>query len=318
MEDKHWSEEKEVIKTNRPLLFMLFLLKHIPGLLVRVLVYPISFFYFIFVPRARKEARRYQKQLKEFTNGESPEKISAFKQILSFGLCITEKMQGWLGQIEYEKVEYQNDNHEELINNLKEGKGAFIMASHLGNMELMRSLSGCCNDFAGHKVQIIAVMEVGTSKQFMKTLNGISSDVAMNVVDVAEVGPDTICYFMEEIEKGALIIVAGDRTSAHAKDKTIPHEFLGKETQFPYGAYLIPFLLKCPVYYMFGLRSKLSINNPMQHLYIEKSKIDTTCSRSEREGNIKALCSEFVEKLEKYTKKYPYQWYNFYNFWNQV
>ena len=28
------------------------------------------------------------------------------------------------------------------------------------------------------------------------------------------------------------------------------------------------------------------------------------------------VLSAFIEKLEKYCQKYPYQWYNFFNFWN--
>jgi len=312
----HWADEKEAIKTNKPLKLVLVLLKHLPAWLVRSIIYPISFFYYLFSPRARNESYRYQKQMREYTNGKSPKKYRAYRQILSFALCIIEKMQGWLGQIDYDKVEYQEDDHEELLDNLKEGKGAFLIASHLGNIELMRSLSDCCEKLAGRHVEVIVVMELATSEQFTKTLNEINSKVAMNVINSADIGPDTICYFMEEIEKGSLIIVAGDRTSAHARDKVIVQNFLGKPAPFPYGTFLIPFLLKCPVYYMFGMRSRTSIFNPMQRLYIEKSEINSDCGRSEKEENIKALCSEFAAKLEKFAIMYPYQWYNFHNFWN--
>ena len=40
----HWSEEKEVIKTNRPLVLLLSLMKKLPAAFVFVLIYPISFF----------------------------------------------------------------------------------------------------------------------------------------------------------------------------------------------------------------------------------------------------------------------------------
>lgn len=312
----HWADEKEAIKTNRPLKIILLLLKHLPGWLVRTVIYPVSFFYYIFSPRARNESYRYQKQLKKFTNGECPKKIRAYRQILSFALCVLEKMQGWLGQIEYSTVEYQNDDITPLINQLKEKKGALLIASHHGNIELMRSLSGYCSKLVGFEVPIIVVMEVATTEQFTKTLKEINGEVSHNVINSADIGPDTIVYLMEQIEKGGLVIIAGDRTSAHARDKIIVQDFLGKPAPFPYGTFLIPFLLKCPIYYMFGLRSKTSIFYPKQRLYLEKSLINTDCSREEREDNIKALCAEFSGKLEKYTKMYPYQWYNFHNFWN--
>lgn len=315
-DNTHWADEKEAIKTNRPLKIILLLLKHLPGWLVRTVIYPVSFFYYIFSSRARDESYRYQKQLKEFTNGESPKKIRAYRQILSFALCIMEKMQGWLGQIDYNTVEVQDDDITTLVNQLKERKGALLIASHHGNIELMRSLSGYCSELVGLEVPIVVVMEVATTEQFAKTLKEINCEVSHNVINAADIGPDTIVYLMEQIEKGGLVIIAGDRTSAHSRDKVIIQDFLGKPAPFPYGTFLIPFLLKCPVYYMFGLRSKTSVFNPKQRLYLEKSLVNTDCSRGEREDNIKALCAEFSGKLEKYTKMYPYQWYNFHNFWN--
>lgn len=312
----HWADEKEAIKTNKPLKLILILLKHLPGWLVRTVIYPISLFYYLFSSRARNESYRYQKQMREYTNGNSPKRFRAYRQILSFSLCIMEKMQGWLGQIDYGAIEYQDDDHEDLFNTLRDGKGVFLIASHLGNIELMRSLASYCDTAVGRSVETIVVMELATSEQFTKTLKEINSKATMNVINSAEIGPDTICYFMEEIEKGSLIIVAGDRTSAHTRDKVIIQDFLGKPAPFPYGTFLIPMLLKCPVYYMFGMRSRTSIFNPKQRLYIEKSAVNNNCSRSEKENNIKALCAEFANKLEKYAIMYPYQWYNFYNFWN--
>ncbi|MBQ1392319.1 MAG: hypothetical protein IIY81_02040, partial [Lachnospiraceae bacterium] len=63
-------------------------------------------------------------------------------------------------------------------------------------------------------------------------------------------------------------------------------------------------------------RKKMSLVNPVYKVYIEKSKIDFDCPRNKREEGINNLCLEFIEKLEKFCRMYPYQWYNFFNFWN--
>ena len=78
---------------------------------------------------------------------------------------------------------------------------------------------------------------------------------------------------------------------------------------------MIPALVKLPVYFMFGMREKMSIFNPKYNIHIEKSSVDFNCARSEREQNIVQCCEEFVEKLQKFCVMYPYQWYNFFNFW---
>jgi len=312
----HWADEKEVVKSNKPLKLILGLLKHLPGWVVRLVAYPISFFYFLFSSRARNESYRFQNQLREYTKGEYPKRISAFKQILSFAFSIIEKMQGWLGQIDFNQVGFCDDAVEQLREQLRQKKGSVIIFSHLGNMELIRSISYHIEDSVGREVPIFAVMDLSTSEQFTKTINEINERATVNVIDSSNIGPDTICFLMEEMEKGSLLFIAGDRTSAYSRDKVIVNDFLGKPAQFPYGSFLIPFLLKSSVYYMFGLRSKTAIFNPKYKLYFEKSQIDTECGRTQREDNINAMCQEFIGNLENYTKQYPYQWYNFHNFWN--
>ena len=82
----HWADEAEAIKSNRPLKVLLFLFKIMPAFLVHSLCYPVAFFYLIFSPHARKDARLYQKQLKEFTGGKVPHRVSGYRQILNFSL----------------------------------------------------------------------------------------------------------------------------------------------------------------------------------------------------------------------------------------
>ena len=100
----HWSDEAEAIKSNKPLKFLLILFKLLPTFVVHLSCIPVSFFFFIFVSHARHDARDYQKQLKKYTNGKVPLKISGYQQILSFSLCILEKMEGWLGKVKFDRI----------------------------------------------------------------------------------------------------------------------------------------------------------------------------------------------------------------------
>ena len=311
----HWTEQKEVIKTNKPLKLLLVLFKHIPGVFVRALIYPVSFFYYVFVKEARESAAKYQKQLRTFTGRNIPSRISPYKQILSFALCILEKMEGWLGKIKFSKIQYHDDDITSILELLKEGKGAMLITSHLGNMELMRSLSDYNYQLVGREVPVYVIMDMDVNSNFSQTLKSVNPKVSFNVISSNQIGPDSIVTLMEAVEQGALVVVAGDRTSPKSKEKVLRINFLGKEASFPYGVFLIPALMKVPVYFMFGLRSKLSIFNPKQNVYIEKCHTDFNCPRSEREQRIIQCCGEFVARLEKYCILYPYQWYNFFDFW---
>ena len=313
----HWTEQKEVIKTNKPLKLLLVLFKHIPGVFVRALIYPVSFFYYVFVKEARESAAKYQKQLRTFTGRNIPPRISPYKQILSFALCILEKMEGWLGKIKFSKIQYHDDDITSILELLKEGKGAMLITSHLGNMELMRSLSDYNYQLVGREVPVYVIMDMDVNSNFSQTLKSVNPKVSFNVISSNQIGPDSIVTLMEAVEQGALVVVAGDRTSPKSKEKVLRINFLGKEASFPYGVFLIPALMKVPVYFMFGLRSKLSIFNPKQNVYIEKCHTDFNCSRAEREERIIQCCGEFVARLEKFCILYPYQWYNFFDFWQK-
>ena len=289
---KHWADEEEVIKTNLPLKFTLNLFKVFPSSIVRLCAYPVSFFYLLFSRRARTEALLYQNHLRTFFGSDFPKKISSFRQILSFAFCVLEKLEGWLGKVELNSVEFQNDDIEALISQLEMHKGAVIICSHLGNSELLRSLSSYNRTRVSWKVPVISVMEIKSTVRF-----------------------NTIIRLAEFAEKGGLVVIAGDRTSARNRTKNIKKNFLGEEASFPYGTFLVPFLLKIPVYYMFGMRKKDVVRNPKYQVFVEKSSVALDVPRSKRDAAIESLCGEFVSKLEKYCKLYPYQWYNFYNFW---
>ena len=222
----HWTERQEVIKTNKPLLLLLVLFKYIPGVLVRALIYPVSFFYWVFAAEARKSAKEYQLCLREFTGRNIPKRISPYRQFLSFSLCVLEKMEGWLGKIKFSKIQYQNDDITSILDLLKEGKGAMLITSHLGNMELLRSLSDYNQQLVGREVPVYVIMDMDINSNFSNTLKSVNPKVSFNVINSNEIGPDSIVTLMDAVEKGALVVIAGDRTSPYSKDKNLKISFL--------------------------------------------------------------------------------------------
>ena len=311
----HWADEKEVISSNKPLLLIFSLMQKLPSYLIFVLIYPISFFFYIFSKRGRVEAKNYQRQMKEFTGGKVPLKISPFKQILSFSLCVMEKMEGWLGNYHYNELVTHDDDLKFLQSQLEQGKGALFIGSHLGNIELLRSLSSFGENGIIRKISVTAIMELKSTEQFNRTLKEVNPNVDFQVIDPEKIGVNTIVELQEQIENGGLVVITGDRTSARSRSRIIREKFLGKDADFPYGVFVLALLLKAPTYYVFGLRTKTASLRPKYHIFVEKSKVDFERPSSKRDEKIHALCKEFVVKLEKYCIQFPYQWYNFYNFW---
>lgn len=315
-EELHWASEKEAVRSSKPIKLLFILLKHLPSPVVNVLIFPVGFFYLIFSKRARNEAKLYQKILSEYTNGVVPKKISPYKQITSFCLCVLEKISGWLGKVQFSELIVHDDDCPALINDLNNGKGALFVTSHLGNMELLRSLSSFSRNGCNRNVPVSVIMTMNVTEQFTQTLKEINPNYSLNAIDPMTIGVETIFELQEKIENGEIIVIAGDRTSPASQNRVIVKNFLGKPAAFPYGTFVTVSLLNAPTYFVFGMREKTFTLFPKNNILVNRSKTNLDRPRAEREQMISELLDEYIFYLEMNCKKYPYQWYNFYNFWH--
>lgn len=317
--NKQWFNEKEQVRTTLPFLLILWLIKVFPLSIVSLFIFPIAFFYYVFSARARVEIKRFQKQMKVFTGGHVPYKFSTYKTIFSFSLCLVERIAGWLGKIKEEDIFYNDDDIDDYWENLENGKGCLMIISHLGNSDLLRSLSTFCKAGVDKVIPVTVIMEINSSEKFNRVLKKINSDYELTALDPTNITPETIILLQNKIKNGEIVVVAGDRISAHSKNRFIKTKFLGKEANFPYGVFLISALLSCPTYFCFGLRDEPVMLHPINAVYMHKSDIDfSNCLRKERDKKIKQLCENYVMMLEKYCMWFPNQWYNFYDFWSET
>ncbi|MBP5402048.1 MAG: hypothetical protein J6Y36_02695 [Treponema sp.] len=315
-----WATEKEVIKTSFPIYLTLFCIRVFPGFINNGLIAIIGFFFFIFSKRARKECLRFQNQLIEYTKKIKEkcikEKIpNVYKQIESFAITFVEKLECWVRTKSRIKVKINDDDITKLIDQLNEGKGAFVLVSHLGNSEVLRNLANKNQIFLKREVPVAVLMDLSSTSNFTNTIEKINPGFKENIIDVNNITPASIEKMQTTIEKGGMVVSAGDRISKKADSRYFIFDFLGKKARWSYGVYLIAMLLRAPVYFLMGTREKDVSFNRKYNVSVKKSTINTDCSRSERETNMKQLCLEFINELEKCCLEHPFQWYNFYDFW---
>lgn len=314
---KQWYEQKEAVKTSIPVKITYLMVKILPLPVVCLIIFPVSFFYYLFSSRARKEVERFQKQMQEFTGGHVPAKKSVYKTFYSFSLYLVERIAGWMGKIQPEDIFFNDDDIEDFWKNLDEGKGVMLLGSHIGNMDLLRSICSVSETGLDRKIPVTAIIETSSSEKFSEMMKSINDDYDFSVIDSKDIGPDTIVILQEKISRGEIVVCFADRVSAHSANRFIRTKFLGREANFPYGVFLMAALLECPVYFCYGLRDSPVMLRPVNAVYMERSGIDFCgCDRKEREEKIRKLCEEYVLHLEKYGMWFYNQWYNFYDFWN--
>lgn len=305
---KQWYEVKQ--NHNAGYFLTYFLLKCFPPAFMRFMVFPVAFFYWAFGKRTRCVSRNYLKRL------DSPAKrsSSSFLHIVSFALNLVENVQGWAGKFSFKYVHWQSDDVEELVRDINEGRGCVILISHLGNAQMMKALASMGESGTERKMDITTISDAKVSGGFNALLNEINPSSSVNLVNSDDIGPETVFLLQEKLEKGGVVVIAGDRVSAHT-DRNLEIDFLGQKAPFPYGVFLLTALLNAPTYFVTGLRHKDFSMRPDYDMFVKKNPLTFDCPRKEREIRIRQTACNYVSNLEALCRLHPYQWYNFFDFW---
>ncbi|MDR1128599.1 MAG: hypothetical protein LBL20_04730 [Treponema sp.] len=309
----HWSEYREETAGYWHVKLILILFRIFPVVLLRVIAYGVSFFYYLFSGRARTESRRYLERISAQKPGQKP--FRPLAHITAFSLALIEKVEAWGGKALFDRVQFQEDDIGELIGGLEQGKGALLLTSHLGNIEFIRALAGFSRTGLSRNVPVTVLVDFSVTGYFNRMLQELNPESQVQAISVNEVGPETVILLQDRIACGELVAIAGDRTSANTRNKYFHLPFLGREAPFAYGPFLLTALLEAPAYFVFALRRKDLSLASQYNMYIHRVPVSFDCPRKEREQRIEQLARLFAGWLEYYCMLYPYQWYNFYDFW---
>lgn len=313
---EHWSDIEEVGGSPWHFRFMLWVVCHLPLFMVEFCTAVICFFFWLGAAPVRARSKIYLEHLRR--TGARVGLFGTYKHILSFALSMVEKLLGWKGAIKLNRIETQNDDLHLLVDQLNKGEGAFLLCSHLGNMEMLRSLTGYGEFHTDKRFQVFPVVDLSGSKKFNALLRELNPDLMENVIDANSIDVDSAIWMKEKIQDGNLVVIAGDRTSANNKNRVIETSFLGEPANFPEGAFSLASILNAPVYFAFAIRKHdFNIRLPYE-MHVVRAKTSLDCPRRERPERLKELLREYTEILESLCQKHPYQWYNFYNFWDGV
>lgn len=311
---EHWSEIKEVGGGLWHFRFMLWTACHLPLFMVECITAVICFFFWLGARPVRARSRIYLNHLSK-VSGKRFGFFSTYKHIFSFALSMMEKLLGWKGAIKLNQIESQNDDLQMLVQQLNQGRGAFLLCSHLGNMEMLRSLTEFGEFHTERDFQVFPVVDLSGTTKFNSLLRELNSDLIDKIVDANSIGVDSAIWMKDKISAGDLVVIAGDRTSANSRNRTIETDFLGEPANFPEGAFSLAGILNAPVYFIFVVRKKDFNIRTAYEMHVVRAKTSLDCPRKERPERLKMLLHEYAEILERLCVKHPYQWYNFYNFW---
>ena len=107
----------------------------------------------------------------------------------------------------------------------------------------------------------------------------------------------------DNLVRGDLVMMAGDRTSPNAHTKYETVSFLGKPCKFPIGTFKFAKSLAHPIFAICVMNS----GGEKYTVYVKEIK----------SKNTKDMINDYAKFLEKLILKYPKQWFNFFDFFEQ-
>jgi predicted LPLAT superfamily acyltransferase len=273
-------------------------------------------FYFV-APAARAASREFLSRAAATASRPAPRRSDSFKHFLSFAEALVDKIDAWSCEIGVVDLRFREDDVGELVADLRAGKGAVLLCSHLGNAELLRALASL---EVGEQIKgfsFTSIVEFSGTARFNRLMAEVDPRSMGMLVSASDIGPDTMIRLKEQVDSGGLVVIAGDRVAAKNRDRVIGLEFLGAEASFPLGPFVLADLLEAPAYFMFALRERdLDWKSPYE-FYVNRAVSSMGGPRRGRDERTKTLAAEFASALGALAALHPYQWYNFYDFWSR-
>lgn len=300
---KHWSKMQER-GTLLGMQILLFVYRIFGRRLLSVFLFPVVVYLYFSGGASKKASLEYWQRI-ALING-TPEKVDyriGIQHFYAFAQSAFDKIDAWLGKITKDDIIYSQEHP--FVTLEREKKGAIFIGSHLGNLEVCRALG-----HGRYQTRINVLVFTHHAVEFNKIMQRINPASNVDLIQATHVGPDLAILLKERIDKGEIVVIAGDRTSVNSTGRVIYCDFLGESAPFSQGPFILASILDCPVYHLFCLKHGNKYRVIFEHV-AETLKF----SRATRQKELAKTINLFAQRLEHYCLQYPLQWFNFFNFW---
>ena len=264
--------------------------------LARLILHPISLYFLAFSLQARAASRKYLRKVL----GREPRLSEVYRHYHTFAATILDRVYLLHGQ--YSRFDVRTFNEDIVRDSLAAGEGGFLLGAHMGSFEILRSLG---RDARGLKVRMVMYEE--NAKKVNAVLDAINPAVAGDVIGLGKL--DSMLKVERALSKGEFVGMLADRTIQG--EGTLPVSFLGAAARIPVGPFRIAAIMKRPVIVMFGLYG----GGNRFDIHFERLVDMGGVERGTRDAVIEHAVRKYVERLEHYCRRSPYNWFNFYDYW---
>ena len=289
-----WTESKE--RSNPfTLRLICWLALHTSRAFARLLLYPITLYFLLTAPGARKGSKYYLRRLDKNAAG----LVRVAKHIFCFAATILDRVYFITDQLD--KFEIEMHGTDILDNYLEAQQGCLLLGAHLGSFDALRSLA-----INRSQLQLKIMMYHEHNSMMMQVLDKLNPKLAAAIINLADEG--ALLKMKDALEQGQLVGMLGDRSSG---DRDCTCTLLGGEVNMPTGPVTIASIVHVPIILFFPLY----MGKNRYAIYFEELSGPLWPARNERDQVVTELMQRYATRLEYYIRKAPLNWFNFYDFW---
>lgn len=255
------------------------------------LLYPITFFYYLFLRDVKKSLKIYYKHLDiDFTN-----KIY-YEHLRMFSIAFIDRFATKIDKTSYI---YEYDDYPELLRLFN--NGLILIQSHFGGWAGSSNISESSN-----KIHI--VMQESMLETIKTVEDSIESKMKTSIIDLNQGTIVTSVQIANALMQNEVVAIMGDR--ALNPQSTVSMEFLGEVANFNKNPFQIAYKMDKPIVLFFVVFIS------MRKYKIKFIQINMNKSLNQDDA-INQAVSIYVNEYESIVKQYPHQWFNLYDFWSK-
>jgi predicted LPLAT superfamily acyltransferase len=274
---------------------------HFGRSLSRLILYPVTLYFFFRRGPERRAAREYFRRI----DGRPGSAWRVLRLIHAFAAITLDRVFLLARGVRGFALDVRGV--EALHRHVDRGQGVLLVGAHIGSFEVLRVLAAQHPEYA-----LKLVMDKHKTPALTSLLEALAPELADNVIDTARGGPDIVLALSEAARAGAMVALLGDRGRPHEAMRAVP--FLGSQAEFPAAPWLIAAALKVPVVLCLGLYR----GGNRYDLVFETLAERVVLPRVGRDAALERYVAGYAARLEHYLRGAPCNWFNFYDFWQRA
>lgn len=260
------------------------------------LLYPITGYFFLFAPMVRRRSMLYLARVL----GRPARARDWYRLLMSFATVIHDRV--FLLNERWD--EFRFSVHGAALLARRPGNGALLMGAHVGSFEAIRAVG---RQQPGLRVAM--AMYPDNAHKVAAMLRAIAPGSEMSLIALGRT--DALLRIRDWLDTGALVGMLADRSVD--QEAGYPVEFLGATAWLPLAPLRAAAVLRRPVIFMLGLYT----GDNHYEVVFEPLADFTAVEAGQRDAEVHQALLRYARLLEKYCRRYPYNWFNFHDFWQR-